>query len=101
MEVTMEPTDFRYAWFNFSCDLDKMIDFNYTEKLSRVRKLLKSWSRRILTSIGRIQVIKIIALPVLTHLFVSLTNLPHKMLLELNDIFLHFVWNGSLKIKKN
>jgi len=85
----------------FHVDLDKMIDLNYTNKLSRVKALLKSWSRRILTPIGRIQVIKTIVLPVLTHLLVSLPNPPHKILVELNDLFLNFVWNGSSKISKN
>jgi len=85
----------------FHVDLDKMIDLNNTEKLSRVRKLLKSWSRRILTPIGRIQVIKTIALPVLIHLFASLPNPPHIMLVELNNLFLNFVWDGSSKISKN
>ena len=42
----------------FHIDLKKMIELNFTDKMVKVKNILKNWSRRILTPVGRIQVIK-------------------------------------------
>jgi hypothetical protein len=77
-----------------------MIKLNFYDKISKVKSLLKNWSRRILTPIGRIQVIKTMALPILNHLFSSLPDPPHETLTELDELFFNFVWNGKSKISK-
>ena len=58
-------------------------------------------SRRDLTPIGKITVIKSLALPKLIHLFSALPNPPKYILSELEKIFFKFIWNNKPdKIKR-
>ena len=51
---------------------------------------------------GKITVIKTLALPKLIHLFTSLPNLCEAKLNELNRLFYNFIWDGKTeKIKRN
>ena len=51
---------------------------------------------------GKITVIKTLALPKLIHLFTALPNLSETKLNHLNSMFFKFIWNGkSDKIKRN
>ena len=51
---------------------------------------------------GKITVVKSLALPKLVHLFTSLPNIDPLKFNELNSIFYSFIWNGkSERIKRN
>ena len=64
--------------------------------------VLKSWQHRKLTLLGKITVIKSLALSKLVHLLTSLPNLNQSRLNELNTMFFNFIWNGkSDRIKRN
>ena len=53
----------------FSNNKDQLFIFNYTPKLSRLKRLLHVWSQRDLTPIGKITIVKSIALSQLVFLF--------------------------------
>jgi hypothetical protein len=59
--------------FNLS-ESDKTLE-NFTEKVQSVKKILNLWSYRDLTYIGKVTVIKTLALPILVQ---SLTVLPNQ-----------------------
>ena len=44
---------------------------------------------------GKITVIKTLALPKIIHLFTALPNLPESKLNNLNSIFYNFIWNSK------
>ena len=67
--------------FNLS-ESDKTLE-NFTEKVQSVKKILNLWSYRDLTYIGKVTVIKTLALPILVQ---SLTVLPNPPDSVLNDI---------------
>jgi hypothetical protein len=48
--------------------------------------ILKSWQHRKLTLLGKITVIKTLALPKLIHLLTSLPNLPQTKINDLNSL---------------
>ena len=76
------------------------LKLNYTEKLEKIRNLLSCWEYRRLTFLGKIQVIKSLALSQLTYILTPLvTN--QNFISEINNIFYSFLWNNkSDKIKR-
>ena len=51
-----------------------MVDLNYREKLIDIRKLFLNWSKIILTPLGKITIIKSLALSKINHLILALPN---------------------------
>ena len=86
------------AWI--STDPAVTLKLNYTEKVDKIRNILSCWEYRRLTLIGKIQVIKSLALSQLTYILTPLeTN--QNFINEINDIFYSFVWNNKNdKIKR-
>ena len=80
------------AWI--STDSAVTLKLNYTEKVDKIRNILSCWEYRRLTLIGRIQVIKSLALSQLTYILTPLaTN--QNFINEINDTFYSFVWNNK------
>ena len=95
-------SNFRLLGIEFSLDLSTMIDLNFKKKIKEITGVLKSWQHRKLSLLGKITVIKTLALSKLVHLFTSLPNLPPFMLEKLNKMFFSFIWDGKPeKIKRN
>lgn len=78
-----------------------MIRLNYDKKILEIESLLKQWSKRNLTPIGRITVVKTLALPKLIHLFSSLPNPDSRFIQKLDTLFYSFVWQKPVgKVKR-
>ena len=69
---------------------------NFTDKISNIKTKINYCNCRSLTPIGRITVIKSLLLSSLNHLFISLPNPNEKLLKDLNELFLNFIWTGSV-----
>ena len=93
-------TEFKLLGIMFNVNLDQILNVNYTDKLQKIRCLIKLWKRRYLTPLGKITVIKSLLLPILNHLFISIPNPNDQILKELNNIFFEFLWEGPAKIKQ-
>ena len=93
-------TDFKLLGIIFNVNLDQILLVNYTDKLQKIRHLIKLWKRRCLTPLGKITVIKTLLLPILNHLLISIPNPNDQILKELNSIFFEFLWEGPAKIKQ-
>ena len=75
---------------------------NYEEKIEAVKRILKPWSLRNLTYIGKVTVVKCLALPILIQLFTVLPDPPGIIIKQLEKLFFSFVWNDRKdKIKRN
>lgn len=75
---------------------------NFVEKIQKVKTLLDAWNYRNLTYLGKITVIKSLALPILIQCLTVLPNPPKTLLNQLQHTFFLFVWNGKPdKIKRN
>ena len=93
---------FTYLGLVFSVDLPDMISLNYEKKLKDIRTLTSSWSKRLLSPIGKITVVKTIMLSRLTHLFISIPNPDKNFIHELEKLFFNFIWNNKNdKISRN
>ena len=79
----------------FDTDLNKMVLDNYNSKLTEMKSLIKTWSKRNISVLGKITVVKSIILPKLTHLFISLPKPSDKLMKELETILFTYIWGSA------
>ena len=95
---------FKVLGVTFTTEVFDIWDINSNEILIRIENLCKQWSKRKLTLMGRITIIKSLALSKFTHLFLALPNPPEELIKKLNKIFFTFFMEfrpGSDKTKYN
>jgi hypothetical protein len=68
---------------------------NFTETVQSVKTILNLWSYRVLTYIGKVTVIKTLALPILVQSLTVLPNPPDSIFNDIEKIFYTFLWNGE------
>ena len=69
--------------------------------MAEMDRILLNWGRRNTTLVGRILVIKSLALSKLVHFFIALPTPPKDFFREINKKFYRFLWKGKPpKIKK-
>ena len=101
-KLNWSVSNFKLLGIDFSLDLSSMPDLNFRKKIIDVSKILKSWQHRKLTLLGKVTVIKTLALPKLIHLLTSLPNLKQSLFNDLNKLFFNSIWDGKPeKIKRN
>ena len=83
-KLNWSVSNFKLLGIDFSLDLSSMPDLNFRKKIIDVSKILKSWQHRKLTLLGKVTVIKTLALPKLIHLLTSLPNLKQSLFNDLN-----------------
>ena len=93
---------FTVLGIDFSVNLHEIPKMNYDKKLIKLKSLIKTWEKRILTPIGRIHIIKSLLIPQLNHLFISLPNSDDSFIHKLNSILFNFLWNSKVdKVKRD
>ena len=91
--VFNEP--FNILGITFFVETQQIVEHNYKVKLDEVKKLLDSWSWRLLSIIGKIQVIKSLAVSKLVHLLTTLPTPDDIFVKELETLFFSFIWGGK------
>ena len=79
----------------FTNDGTEFVKFNIESRMREMKLLLQRWKRRNLTLLGKITVIKMLALPILIY---PLTNLPDpstKIVKAINKELFMFLWNNK------
>ena len=86
------------GWFSTS-DL-KDIEAHFFEKIETIKKMLSNWSARRLTLLGRIAILKSLAVSQIVYVLSSLPT-PQGVIKEINSLLYDFLWDGkSDKIKR-
>jgi len=86
---------------HFSYDQDTLVKENLEAKLHPLENILNLWRTRNLTTIGKINIVKTIALSKLTYI-ASLIPVSTDFIAKINQIISSFIWNNKPpKIKKN
>lgn len=94
-------TRFKLLGIHYDVDLNKILKLNYDKKLVKIKSIIDQWSKRKLTPIGKITLVKSLLISQLNHLFIALPNPKNAFIKELNTILFEFVWNSkSDKIKR-
>lgn len=100
-KLTWDNSCFKVLGVKFPNNLNNIVEINYSEKIADMKKLLLNWSKRNLTPLGKIAVIKSLALSKINHLILSLPNPPEKIIKEIQNMFYKYLWNnGPDKIKR-
>ena len=94
-------TEFIFWGIHFSVDLNNMPEINYPKVVTKIEKLLNGWNRRRMTPIGKIIVIKTLAVSQLNHIIMTCPTGGTKYIKELEKKFYAFLWEGKPdKIKR-
>ena len=88
MDWTQGP--FKVLGVTFTAEIYNIWDVNTNEILTKIENICNQWSKRKLTSLGRITVIKSLALAKFIHLFLALPNPPGELVKKLINCFITF-----------
>ena len=91
---------FKLLGINFSVDLEEIVDLNYREKLLDIEKLFNLYRRFNLSIVGKITVIKTLALPKLVYLLSVLPTPDKKLLNKIDQMISNFLWEGKPKVAR-
>ena len=92
---------FKILGVTFTAEIYNIWDVNTNEILTKIENICNQWSKRKLTLLGRITVIKSFALAKFIHLFLALPNPPGELVKTLDKLFYKFLWNsGPDRIKR-
>ena len=88
MDWTQGP--FKVLGVTFTAEIYNIWDVNTNEILTKIENICNQWSKRKLTLLGRITVIKSLALAKFIHLFLALPNPPGELVKNLINCFINF-----------
>ena len=92
----------KFLGITISLDKNEFFTLNYESHLKKLKTILDIWSQRDLTPIGKITIIKSLALSQLTYLFSTLSNPPENYIKKLEHVLFKFIWKGKPdKINRN
>ena len=94
LKLDWTQNDFDILGIIFSCNLDTIPEINYNEKIKEIKKEINQWSKRILTPLGRITILKTLLIAKLNHLFIVLPNPSNETIINLNRMFFRFIWQS-------
>ena len=75
------------------------LEINWRKRINNVIKILSQWSKRKLSIIGKLHVIKTFGLSQFVHIMHSI-SLPERACTEINKIFFRFLWNDNFSNTK-
>jgi len=79
----------------FSTNTQDMIDINFNKALISMKNLILSWSKRNITSLGRVVVVKSLVLAKLNYIGQMLPGPGPDFIKMVNDEIYKFVWQGK------
>ena len=89
------PDIFTVLGVKFKVNLHEMIELNYSEKIQDIKTLFSQWEKRKISPLGKIVVIKSLALSKLNHLFSSLPSPAEEIINKVNRLFYNYLWDGK------
>ena len=101
LNLSWDNRPFTVLGVKFSTNLRDIIDLNYESKIEEIKSLLACWSKRVITPIGKLVVIKTLALSKLNHLILSIPNPPQEKINKIQNLFFKYLWGNSVeKVKR-
>lgn len=95
LDFTWNPRKFKILGIWFSNDLSECIELNFKDKLLEMKQLYAIWSKRQITPLGRVAILKSLVLSKLTYLWLLLPNPPDPLILEIQKFVFKFIWTGK------
>ena len=94
-KLEWESERFDLLGIKFSLDLSEMAKINFEPKFHQIMILLKRWSSRNFTPIGKIAVLKSLIISKLNYLFITIPNPELSFIDKLNKAFYNFIWDNK------
>ena len=79
-----DPGTFKILGITFSVNINQIVNLNFKDKIDDIKRNIAKWSRRNLTPIGKITLIKTLMVSKITYLLINLPDPPSKFLADLN-----------------
>ena len=79
-------------------NLEEIVESNFLTKILDIEKLFNLHKRFNLSIIGKVTVIKTLALPKLVYLLTVLPNPDQKIMNRIDQMFSNFLWEGKVII---
>ena len=92
---------FKLLGINFSVNLDEINDLNYRIKIAEIQKLFNLYKRFHLSIVGKITVIKTMAIPKLVYLFTVLPTPERNIMDRIEGIISDFLWEGKARVARS
>jgi len=91
--IAFSTGPFRVLGIIFSTTLEDLFELNYLPKKDKLINILKVWAMRYLTPIGKIVILKSLALSQFIFLLSVLPSPPQQFLKSIEDIVYAFIWD--------
>ena len=98
IQWTTRPFKTLGAWF--SSNTDEASQLNIHEKMTTIKKIIKSWTPRCLTLKGKITVIKSLVVPHILQL-ASIVTFSQNLLSDIDKLLFEFIWNKKHLVSKS
>jgi hypothetical protein len=95
-DIKNDPIKILGIWFTYN--KQQLHDLNIGGKIAKMKKILNSWHARGLSLIGKITVLKALALSQLTYVFMNM-DIPKETLNTIQQMIYKFIWGGKGKSK--
>jgi hypothetical protein len=95
LNMIWNPPQIKVLGIWISNTLIDCVESNYMETIYEARKLFQIWSKRNITPLGRIAILKSLILSKLIQLWLLLPRPPENLLNELQKMCYNFVWNNK------
>ena len=92
LEFKWNPATFKVLGVHFSTNTEIVPSINYEGKLLEIQKLLNAWSKRHLTPLGKIAVIKSLVVSKITYLTMNIPDPTEGFIQELEKMLLDFFY---------
>ena len=84
---------------HFSYDKKWATTLNFAKPMENFERTLNMWKQRNLTIIGKIQIVKSLALSKLIYL-IRITSVPANILIQVNRKMFNFIWSGHDRVAR-
>jgi hypothetical protein len=75
--------------------IEQLLESNFSPTLTKISNLLNTWSRRSLTLMGKVCVVKMLVIPKLVYHFTTLPNPPQSFIGSVEKAIKNFIWEGK------
>ena len=95
LDIQWNPEIFKILGILFSNDTSDCFEINYRGKLVEIRNMYKIWSKRQLTPLGRLAILKSLILSKLIYLWILLPYPPDGVINDIQSEVFNFIWNSK------
>ena len=87
---------FNFLGVVFSTNLSEIPKLNYENKIEEMKNMIHIWSKRAISTLAKITVVKSLIIPKITHLLISLPGPSRDILQSIESMLYKFIWNGKI-----